>query len=309
MIFKIYKNFIFSFGMVFILTIEASIASPNNPFMYDKVINGREYPFLNHKKIVNYHKAPELKVTGKGTTILVIDVSSPHTSQVISLINDAECGIAPNATVISKQAIFRKEGNIEESLPLMIREGYDEGANFISISFCDQFGNFYESWKDAFLEAKMKGVGILMSAGNKGKQLDKIYPGIENFLEKMDGSFLFVLASEYKNNSEMRAESSNYPTKDGNSVPYCITAPGDSILSKRYSEFEYFSGTSASTPIVVAAAAVLREANPHLTSQEVLKILSQSARKKRLSEDIHKEDHEEIRVLDLEAALYFKKAE
>lgn len=294
------RNFVLFLGLIFLSNITASLSTPKNPFMYEMEIGTRKYSFLNHKHIISYEETVSQNLSGKGRKILVIDVSPAHTSQVTSLINDRDCGIAPGAEVISRQTIYYS-GIIEDSLPVIIKEGCAEKVNFISISFCDRLRKFPESWKEAFLEAKNMGIGILMSAGNDGKSIDKMYCGIDAFLKKMDRSFLFVSASGYKNKSEMRAEMSNYPS--GNCDSYCITAPGDNILSKRFGAYEYFGGTSAATPIVAAGAALVQEANPDLTSQDVLNILFQSARKTRLSIDRQKEDHAIMRILDLKAAL------
>lgn len=300
------RNFILFSGLILFSN---AVASDMNPFMseFQEIYQNKliSYPILNHKEILFYDEAKARNLTGKGTKILVIDGNNAHAYSVVSLINDSVCGIAPGTNVVLKQHIFYR-GCIDESLPVIIKENCSEGIDFISLSFSDMFREFHSTWQEAFLWAKSQGVGILMSAGNDSKCLDNMYPGIDAFLKKMDRSFLFVLASEYEAKTEKLAQFSNYPNKEEACTPYCITAPGVRLLSKDHlMDYQYFGGTSGATPLVTAAALV-KEANPSLSSQQVLDCLYKSARKKRLSIDINKEDHEAIRILNLKAALNFK---
>lgn len=123
-----------------------------------------------------------------------------------------------------------------------------------------------------------KGVIFVFATGNKGK-------GLEND-ESMLESVIGVGSTDEEN---LRATYSNW----GKGLD--IVAPGGYILGitttykeddiyhssdfMRAEDYEKFQGTSVSAPIITASIALLLEANPNLTRQEVQELLHESADK------------------------------
>ncbi|AIL13374.1 hypothetical protein IM40_07500 [Candidatus Paracaedimonas acanthamoebae] len=204
-----------------------AVASDTNPFLseFQQESQNKLPSFipLNHKKIIFYEEAQSRNLTGKGTKILVIDGGNSHAYKIVSLIKGPICGLAPDTNVVLEQHIYYK-GHIDESLPVIIKENCKEGVDFISISFSDMNREFHSSWQEAFLWDKGRGVGILMSAGNDSKCFDDMYLRIDDFLEKMGRSFLFILASDYRDKTEKLAQYSN-PHKEGHCMAYCLLLP------------------------------------------------------------------------------------
>jgi subtilisin family serine protease len=80
---------------------------------------------------------------------------------------------------------------------------------------------------------------------------------------------------------EMPPEYQDYPYTGGQMglLKPDMAAPGPGTISTSFGGgYEEFSGTSASTPMVSAAVAILLQANPNLTPEEVTMILMTSAR-------------------------------
>ena len=121
------------------------------------------------------------------------------------------------------------------------------GAKVINASFGGSTGS--DISRQAIQKAKSKGVLIVASAGNSGKNADKkptfpaAYP---------DSNILSVAAT---NSKDKLASFSNFGAKTVD-----LAAPGDHIASTFWhSDYAYMSGTSMAAPYVAAAAAMLRK--------------------------------------------------
>ena len=123
------------------------------------------------------------------------------------------------------------------------------GAKVVNASFGGTSGS--EIGREAIQRAKSKGVLIVASAGNEGKNDDKtpVFPAAYP-----DSNILSVAAT---NSKDKLASFSNFGAKTVD-----LAAPGDKIASTFWhSDYAYMSGTSMAAPYVAAAAAMLRKAH------------------------------------------------
>lgn len=124
--------------------------------------------------------------------------------------------------------------------------------------------DYSHSLKDAIQRAIKANIVVVAASGNEALLGNPIiYPASYN-------GVISVGATDMNNN---RAEFSNY----NNYVD--IVAPGQFIYSTYpYSTFDYGSGTSYSTPMVSATAALLRSIDPMLNVGEITKLLTTTAK-------------------------------
>jgi hypothetical protein len=145
-----------------------------------------------------------------------------------------------------------------------------------------------EEIKKAFLRAKNEGIGIIKSIGNDNELIGHTAytRSLAQLVEEMDGNMILVAAAQYDEDWQLekiaryggdrKIGGSNYA---GFASEYTLTAPGKNIYVGSIEEGHITSGTSMATPLVAAAAALVKSAHPNLSSGEVLSYLLHSARK------------------------------
>lgn len=150
----------------------------------------------------------------------------------------------------------------------------------ISMSF--RASSSFTGFKNALINAKVngrggKGIPLFASSGNDGA----------SSFTQAPGAWPEVMAVGSSNSTNTRSSFSNYGTN------LFAAAPGSSILTtdrtggKGYSvnvdpsldAVTYFSGTSASCPVMAGVAASMILVNPTLTEPQVRTILAQTSRK------------------------------
>ncbi len=137
-----------------------------------------------------------------------------------------------------------------------IRWAADNGARVVNISYG---GAESATVQSAANYARSKGSVVVMSAGNTG--------GLNNY--PPSNAIIVVAATD---SNDKRAGWSSYG-------PYVdVAAPGVSIYTtSRGGGYGYASGTSFSSPIVAATAALIFSANPDLTPVDIDHILTATA--------------------------------
>ncbi len=168
---------------------------------------------------------------------------------------------------------------------------------------------------DAFLEAKKKGIGIIIAAGNENMDILRLYPNMPELLEKMSGHLLICCGTAYnwmRGTShkklklvETRAPFSNY-FYDPQWMKYGISAPAESIACSLYPSYSLW-GTSFSAPMITAAAAILKSKFPLFSAVEIFDILKKSSREYPLFEGDIRQFHHIPGVLHVTAALKLAK--
>lgn len=126
----------------------------------------------------------------------------------------------------------------------------NNGAEVINLSLGGSSSS--TTLKNAVDYAWNKGVVIVAAAGNSGRSW-ATYPAYYT-------NAIAVAATDVNDN---RANFSNY----GSWVD--VAAPGVSILSTYLSSYDYFSGTSMSTPFVTGLAALLKGQNPSWSNSQI----------------------------------------
>ncbi|MBA3812868.1 MAG: S8 family serine peptidase [Alphaproteobacteria bacterium] len=167
--------------------------------------------------------------------------------------------------------------------------------------------------RTALFQLAQVGKLIVIAAGNDSAGLTE-HPYTASLVELshhplMKGRLLLVGASSYKNGTESLAEFSNFPGQNAFAMPqtYFITAPGDQIKSSVTGGlFAEKSGTSMAAPMVVGAAALLKQAYPHLSSENIAQLLLKSARKIALDGKTLPHSQFGAGILNLKGALEFK---
>lgn len=168
-------------------------------------------------------------------------------------------GVAYEAKIMTARA-FDASGNAEsDDISKAIIYLADNGAKVINCSFGEQF---YSRLSEAAIRyATRLGVVVVASSGNNGWDS----PHYPSDLE----SVISVGASTPKN---QRLYLSNY----GHNLS--LLAPGSGIMTtKPNNQYGESSGTSLATPFVSAAAAMLLEVNPKLTTKQIRSILESTA--------------------------------
>jgi thermitase len=169
-------------------------------------------------------------------------------------------GIAPNVSLLAIRGDSDDDpGFTAASVTEGIRYATDKGARVINLSLGgEQQSN---SIRDAINYALGKGVVVIASSGNDGDGRLKYpasYPGV-----------ISVGATGLLN------QPANFSTYNDKVI---LSAPGVRICNTvRAGKFACPDGTSASAPIVSAAAALLLTVNPTLTADQVKAILIASA--------------------------------
>jgi subtilisin family serine protease len=171
-------------------------------------------------------------------------------------------GVAPGCRLVALRA-FDATGNAEDDdIAAAIVYAADNGVRVLNLSF----GDIYPSllMRDAIRYARKQGVVIVASSGNAGGDAPH-YP------------------SDFDEVISVGA-TTNYPSVDlvwgqtthGEAMD--LVAPGDDILTTRSDgAYQAVSGTSASSPIVAASAALLLSKRPSLSVDEVRCILESTA--------------------------------
>ena len=169
-----------------------------------------------------------------------------------------------------------------------IRQLRANGAHIINCSWISAIESYYV--ETAIYNALKSGVIITATVGNSQEDLPNgtipfvTFPGAYNFPD-IGRQVIAVTSTYLDNNSEFFPYSSsgrwNYsPGTDPVNYPYPafvdVSAPGVSVkcLSKTNSEdYDYYSGTSISAPIVAGLIALIRSIYPSLTPEIAYKIL------------------------------------
>jgi subtilisin family serine protease len=217
------------------------------------------YNFVDQTTI-NYGKSQgrdAIPVDENGHGTLVAGVMGAQKNNHIGI-----AGIAPKCKLVALRA-FDFSGNAEDDdIAAAIVYAADNHVNILNLSFGDVIPSMLQ--RDAIRYATSKGVLVFASAGNNGGD-GRHYPS--DFDEcvsvgAVTGNDNIWIQSEY---GEQMA----------------LVAPGDTIMSLSVGDSGYtsqFSGTSFSSPITAATAALLWSVRPQLTPIELRSILESTTK-------------------------------
>lgn len=216
--------------------------------------------------------------TGKDTTIAVLDSESWHGETVSAI---ATGHIAPDA-IVQKYNIADKADQFisyHEIGDIVIRASKD--ADIINASWNTEMRTTdvhsraqmaaltSNNFINGLISATSNNTIFVWAAGNEGSDQPGALSALPRLVPELQGHFINVVA--WDDNTGTLADYSN---ACGNTMQYCITAPGTDITAND----RIVSGTSFATPIVSAAIAVIREKFPYMTAPQITNLLFETAR-------------------------------
>ncbi|MBB5519973.1 S8 family peptidase [Amphiplicatus metriothermophilus] len=185
-------------------------------------------------------------------------------------------GVAPEATLL----VFRGDKTDDSDVILgeAIAEGAQRSADFGAVAINLSLGSNEPGARDGFRSifnfTSLNDMAVAIAAGNEGLSNPE-----ESALAATDpearGTVIVVGAVDFN------GVIASFSNRAGAAADVYLVAPGVNIptpvIGGSASDLRSFSGTSAATPFVTAAAALLRELWPQLSAREVVSILLDSA--------------------------------
>ncbi len=191
-----------------------------------------------------------------------------HVASIISCVDQHYEGVAPDALIVNLKALNRQGTGYSSDIMAAIEEAIAEKVDVISMSLGGEVENC--DGKDAFSEevtnAVNVGIPVVVAAGNSGPKSGTINaPGCAEAP---------ITVAACTDLGTIASFSSRGPTGDFRSKPD-ICAPGVNITAADglTEGFITFSGTSMATPHVAGIIALLKEAKPGLTPDEIKTLL------------------------------------
>lgn len=185
-------------------------------------------------------------------------------------------GIVPKISILPLRIANSKGGTSMRIITDCIRYAADKGAKVINVSFTGVNRN---SVAAAGKYAWNKGALLVYSAGNQGN----------NYRKWKNKKYVLAVGATTIDDELWRyqsCENSRCIEKGSNIGPFVdIVAPGKNIFSTTTyiehnpgsAKYRYGSGTSYSTPILTAVAALVASANPKLGPKQIESILKTTA--------------------------------
>jgi len=204
-----------------------------------------------------------------------------HGTSVASIIGAAKNsigvhGVAPQADLL----VFRadKEGDTEIILGEAIAEGVqrsaDYGAKVMNLSLGSDEAGAEDDFRFIFDFTSDNDILVAVAAGNDSLPNPEASAQAATSAEAA-GTVIIVGAVDFGSNI------AGFSNRAGSAAQFYMVAPGRPVPTTNNNgnaaSLVNFSGTSASTPFVAGAAALIRELWPGLTAAEVVSILFDSA--------------------------------
>ncbi|MEO0399990.1 MAG: S8 family peptidase [Pseudomonadota bacterium] len=189
-------------------------------------------------------------------------------------------GVAPEADLL----IYRTDDDSNDDLSIFgealeegIRRSAANGAKVLNLSLGSSFASARSEFAEYFEIAADGDIVTVIAAGNDG--LDDPDPSAQAANDARAAGTVIVAGSVPLND---QTQLSDFSHKAGNTRDFFLVAPGERLRVPANNNSpsiggETFNGTSASTPLIVGAAALVREVWPALTAAEVVEILLDSA--------------------------------
>ena len=207
-----------------------------------------------------------------------IDINSPNHTLEMN-------GVAYDAQIMPIRVAGFGGYSQSDNVAAGIRYAVNNGANVINMSFGKQFADREE--REALEYAKQRGVFVVMSAGNDREQLDPSEPGFPAFyaFDNLGIAVGAITSFPGKQVTTFSNPAGSIPTN-------FVVAPGHEILSTipitpGKGTYSFKDGTSMAAPYVAGVVALIRQANPNLTPDEILEILTATANSEGITPEVN----------------------
>ncbi len=177
-------------------------------------------------------------------------------------------GIAPQAKILpislEMGTVTAGSKDIEQQIPEAVECAVNKGADIINLSVGSNKPTWPKSWDKAFAYAQERGVLVVASAGNRSSGLIQVgapatIPG--------------VLSVGGVDRSRKDSWSSS-----SQGISIAVTAPAEYLVGAvPGNDYAMWSGTSAAAPIVSGLAALIKEAYPELSANQIIERIISSA--------------------------------
>ncbi|WP_417742496.1 S8 family serine peptidase [Salipiger sp.] len=216
------------------------------------------------------------------------DISDRHGTTVAGVIaaeggnGTGSVGIAPGVTLVGFGVDYSSSEVVDDVLQALrasaaldvVNNSWSFASNFSDRFWLGEAGAEMEAALRHVVETGRDGLGtnIVFSAGNGGTY------GASNYHNFQNAPYTIAVGG-------VTAEGDAWDqTSLGANV--LISGPAEKVLTTAPNGYSYVSGTSFAAPAVSAAIALMLEANPDLGYRDVQKILSLSARRDGLTDDL-----------------------
>lgn len=175
----------------------------------------------------------------------------------------------------------------------VFNNSWNSSSTIADVSQADlesSLGASIQAWR----EAVAAGTIVVWAAGNDGLSEPGVLASLPTYWSELQAGWVVTVSVDSS------GVISSFSNRCGSAAAWCIAAPGEDVVSV-YSGggLVTASGTSFSTPVVSAAAALLQQMWPHLTNAQVLSIMFTTANKTGIYADT---DTYGQGLLDLDAA-------
>ena len=191
-------------------------------------------------------------------------------------------GVAYGSTLASGRGLNAFGSGSFSNLGQSVRYLAQNGARVINNSWGNSLSitstsksywtSYYQYYIDYINSALEEDALLVFAAGNDARSQVSSTSGLPYRFPDMETKWLTVVSSDYFN------ELSSFSNACGVASNFCLTAPGSSIISARNSGgYISKSGTSMAAPMVSGVAALVMEAFPYLTIEQIRTIMLNTA--------------------------------
>ncbi len=254
---------------------QPGIDDDNNGYIDD----GFGYDFVDNDNNAN----PEFNETG------FYDAHGTQVAGIISGLNNGVTvdqfdrlynftGVAYNAKIMPVR-VYGNSINTNITIPQGIRYAVDNGAKIINISIGQPGSDLQQvprpEIQQALEYAKQKGVTVVLSAGNERADFAEGQVTQPTYFSRYSAQDLAIAVGAIDSSNRQFASFSN---PAGVQPSDFVSAPGVNGLSTLPNNFYGgFGGTSMAAPYVAGVIALMLEANPTLTPDQISDIVTQTA--------------------------------
>lgn len=205
-----------------------------------------------------------------------IDINSPNNTLEMN-------GVAYDAQIMPIRVLGSKGGK-DKDIADGIRYAVNNGADVINMSL----GGLVAApeVRQALEYAKQRGVFVVMSAGNERDKLNPSEPGFPAFyaFDNLGIAVGAVTSFPAKQVTTFSNPAGSIPTN-------FVVAPGHEVLSTIPIKpgnvgYDFKQGTSQAAPYVAGVIALMLQANPNLTPDQILAILTETAKPEGITPEV-----------------------